>query len=94
MKVENGQSVFDIAIQCCGSIESALEIAAVNGISITDTIVARELQTPEMVSKKVADYYAINALQPATDITDDQEVNNPTAQGIEFWTIEQDFVIM
>ncbi len=70
--VKNNQSLFDIAIQHCGSAEAAFAIAVLNAKSITDDLVAGEvLQLPAVANRAVAEYYTNNKLQPATGITGD-----------------------
>ena len=67
MKVSEGQSMIDIAMQACGSADAAKDIAELNGLSITDVpVIGRELLTPDVVSKSIASYYQSNKIQPAT----------------------------
>jgi len=72
MKVLSRQSVFDLAIQQCGCIEAAFDIAQLNNISITDDLLpGQELLMPTAVDTKTATYYAINGITPATAIIGD-----------------------
>ena len=67
MKALSGQTLFDIAIQSCGSAEAAFELAVLNGISVTDDLVpGQELVMPDVVNKNISTYYANKSLTPAT----------------------------
>jgi hypothetical protein len=94
MKALARQSLFDIAIQECGSIEAAFEIALVNGNNITDELInGEELTLPSVVNQKVVDLFSINEIKPATAITTTDVAQTIADEGIEFWAIEVDFVI-
>jgi hypothetical protein len=65
------QTLFDIAVQECGSIEAAFELAVNNGLFVTDTVNAGgEITGAAKVKDAVADYFAVNRLRPATRIND------------------------
>jgi len=71
MKVLQGQSLFDIAIQELGSAEAAFDLAVLNGVSITDDVsTGDELSLPAVVDKAIASYYANRGFVPVTAITD------------------------
>jgi hypothetical protein len=92
IKVLNGQSLFDIAIQAAGSVEAAFDIALANGVSITDELQPGTiLVIPAVVNKRVADYYRSNSIKPATTLGA-QDVEFVTA-GINYWRIEYDFEV-
>jgi hypothetical protein len=89
VKVLNNQSLFDVAIQHAGAPEAAFELAAKNGLSITDELATGSLLAGvDVVNKVVANYYSTRKLQPATGITDDA-----IEEGIEFWYVEYDLVV-
>ena len=78
----NRQTVFDIAIQCCGSVEAAFDIAALNDIGVTSCPAAGSVVTvPDMINKKVADYFGRNGIRPATGFRQDMTV--PVPDGME-----------
>ena len=90
MIVLEGQSLLDIAIQCCGSAEAAYDIAVLNGLSIADDLTAgRELTIPAAVNSSVVSYYTQKGIKPSTAITATTE----DSEGIDFWAIEDDFEI-
>lgn len=64
------QSIVDIAIQHCGSAEAAVEIATLNGISVTDNIVPGTiLKLPAVANKPIVEYYAAGNIIPATALS-------------------------
>lgn len=99
--VLEGQSLFDIAIQECGSVEAVFEIAGLNGLAITDGLVPGSLiNVTTGINKPVADYYARNKLKPATGDT----TSSPTGgggggiddlldDGIDFMAVEVDNIV-
>lgn len=95
MEIHSRQSIFDVALQHCGNLESAFSIAELNGLSLTDDLeVGASMAMPEADNKQVVQYYATNKIEPATAITQD-EINAilATGEGIEFWGIEYDFIV-
>lgn len=65
--VQDNQSIIDLAIQHCGSAEAAFDLAALNGISITDELAAGQtLQLPDVANKDIAKYYFDRGIVPAT----------------------------
>ena len=76
IRVVENQSVFDLAIEKCGTIEAVFAIAELNDLSITDALTPGQiLLIPPSTSsgngynKPVTDYYKTRGLKPATDIT-------------------------
>ncbi|MDR3133220.1 MAG: hypothetical protein LBU42_04265 [Prevotellaceae bacterium] len=92
VRVLNGQSLFDIAIQAAGSVEAVFDIALASGLSITDELISgAALAVPAVAGRKVADYYAANGIRPATAIGA-QDIDF-ILEGIGFWRLEYDFMI-
>jgi hypothetical protein len=92
VKVLNGQSLFDLAIQVAGSVEAVFDIALANGISITDELRPGTVLTiPAVVGRQVADYYAANGICPATALSASDEML--LRNGVEFWALEFDFAV-
>ncbi len=95
MIVGSRQSIFDIALQQCGTLEAAFEIAAMNDCSLTDDLTTGDdMAVPQASNDAVVKQYAVNNILPATGITQD-EINDMmgTGEGIEFWAIEYDFIV-
>lgn len=92
--VKNGQSLFDIALQMCGSAESAFELALMNGLALSDELVnGQVLEVPAVAEKQIVQQYAVDNVFPATAITADQYNETIEGEGIGFWGIEFDFII-
>lgn len=92
--VKNGQSLFDIALQMCGSAESAFELALMNGLALSDELVnGQVLEVPAVAEKQIVQQYAVDNVFPATAITPEQYNETIVGEGIEFWGIEYDFII-
>ncbi|MDD3079086.1 MAG: hypothetical protein PHH37_08280 [Paludibacter sp.] len=92
MKVKDGQSIIDIAIQELGSAEGAYDIAVLNDISITDTLnVGTELTMPDVVNKSIAAYYKYKRINPATSLCESDTVLLPG--GIGYWCVGVDFIV-
>ncbi|WP_010664942.1 hypothetical protein [Marinilabilia salmonicolor] len=95
VKIVEGQSLFDIAIQKLGSAEAALELAVLNGLSLTDELTTGEtLQLPGVVNKAVAGYFKGKNIIPATGAAaGDDESGELVKEGIGYWAIGVDFVV-
>lgn len=94
IKVLANQSVYDLAIQATGDVANVMIIASVNDISVTDELKAGDvLLIPDTVTplRAVLGYYTARQLKPATGLM--SEAGVPQDEGIEFWYIEQDFVV-
>lgn len=75
VKVLEGQSLLDVAIQTSGSIEAAIEMAHINGISVVDDLgVGFELQAVGVIKKPVQQYYEKRAIKPATAISEKGQI--------------------
>ncbi len=95
VKVLHNQSLFDVVLQCTGSIESVLEVAKENNISITDDLVpGTELVIPDSVKidEDILNYYKAKRIQPATALTEEMQIEEQP-QGIGYWAIGVDFVV-
>ncbi|MBR1922128.1 MAG: hypothetical protein IJ838_00040 [Paludibacteraceae bacterium] len=93
--VTSHQSLFDVAVEHCGTMEDAMLIAFLNGRSLTDDLVnGEELTIGEPSDTATVQTFAVNRYKPASAITQDQilEVLGQD-EGIEFWGIEFDFIV-
>ena len=64
---QNGQSLWDIAVQHCGAADAAFSVAELNGLLPTSLPKAGEtLKVPDAENKKVAKHYAEHGIVPAT----------------------------
>lgn len=66
--VQAGQTLLDIAIQYCGSSEALVSLAQLNGLSVTEILVAgSELTLPEVIDKRVVRVFTLGGYVPASD---------------------------
>lgn len=87
--VKNRQTIWDIALQYCGTADAAFAIAKLNGIGLTDVLPpGLELQVPGVYNTRNIAYYESNKIEPATALPPVQDAN----EGIGYWIIEDDFV--
>ncbi len=95
VKIVEGQSLFDIAIQRLGSAEAALEVAILNGLSLTDELTTGEtLQLPGVINKAMAGYFKGKNIIPTTGaVAGDDESGELIKEGIGYWAISVDFVV-
>lgn len=66
--VKDRQSLVDIALQACGSVEAVFAIAERNGLAITDDLVVGQTltyETADIEDKQVVVAYATNGVFPA-----------------------------
>jgi|26BtaG_2_1085354.scaffolds.fasta_scaffold01419_10 hypothetical protein len=93
--VLNNQSVFDIAIQYCGSALASFEIAKLNQLQVTAELKpGQTLNIPNWKEgKDVANYFENRKHQPATAWDLESSVIQPQPEGISYWAIGIDFKI-
>jgi len=66
--IREGQSLFDLAVQASGSVESVFELAIRNVICITDKLIpGQNVRLADINNKGVVNYYTIGDLIPASD---------------------------
>ena len=93
VKVKDRQSLLDMAVQTAGSMEAAFDLAAANGVSLTDILV--DGQVLDTVATKHADTvrrYSTQGIQPATALSK-EEMAVLAQEGINFMGIEIDFIV-
>lgn len=92
--VQQGQNLIDIAIQHCGSATALVELAVLNDLSVTDDVAAgQELMLPTPINTALIDYYLSKSIVPSTDKPIARDYNDLSQEGIDFWIIENDFVV-
>lgn len=95
MKIEvlEGQTLADIAIQANGDLGSLMNIAMLNGMSITDDVAeGMVIEVPEADSDKqsIVAVFDDKANRPASKI---QFSDADMPEGIAYWTIGLDFKV-
>jgi hypothetical protein len=94
VNVLNGQTMLDIALQELGDVERAGEIAVLNDRSITDDLVAGEsLSVPVYDSGKrtLVQLFSARGSRPASG--GGNPFGRPSGSGVDFWEIENDFIV-
>lgn len=94
-KVTSRQSLFDVAVQHCGTMEAAFELALLNDVSMSaDLLVGEAVILPTPADSSTVTTFTVNRYMPATGCTQAEilAILNQS-EGIEFWGIEYDFIV-
>ena len=87
----NNQTLLDIAVQECGTVEAAFEIAERNGLALTDELNTGQKLDIVMTTTReesVVQELAADRIKPAAEVTEMVPYG-----GIGFMGIEIDFVV-
>lgn len=91
--MKDRQSLLDMAVQTSGSMEAAFDLAAANGVSLTDTLAdGQVLDTVAAENADTVRRYSVQSIQPATALSE-EEMAALAQEGINFMGIEIDFVV-
>jgi len=95
VKIMPGQTPPDMAIQMLGSLEALVELAVLNGISVTADLTIGELLNYSLTpySQQVAQLYQVNGWHPASGLTIPGPGTPVLLSGIGYWALEYDFVV-
>ena len=94
IKVRDNQSLFDLAVQSSGSVEAAMSLAVLNDLALSAWLEAGvTLIEPSIISSQIVGYYGSRGIMPATAISTQTDTPATSDLGIEFWTIENDFIV-
>lgn len=94
--VLHNQTLADIAVRHCGTMEALGDIAILNNISITDNPKSGqliELPNKDYGSQEVVNFFASNRIDPATALTENDEALTEGNSGIGFWEIGNNFIV-
>lgn len=94
--VLHNQSLFDVALQHSGSIDSIFEIILANDLSLTDEVKAGQTLTiPDVIlkDKDILGYYQAKKIQPATAFSTEDKQILERLEGISIWAINIDFIV-
>jgi len=70
IQVKNGQSLFDIAVQYCGSVSAVSDIIKLNNLSFTsDLTEGQKLNVPDVLELKVVKEFLIEGVSPANAVS-------------------------
>jgi hypothetical protein len=90
-KVSDGQNLLDICLQYYGSIEALPDLCDANKLNMDSVLTTGQvllLDDALVRDQEVVNYYAEVLGNYQVNTGDDQG-----AEGIGYWTIEQDFVV-
>lgn len=90
--INEGQCLLDISTQHLGDASKAFEMAFYNNIGITDEPAIGEILLIEDVAienKKMVADFENNSVVPASKKENSELLN----EGIEYWAIEEDFIV-
>ena len=87
------QAAVDLAMQEGGTVESLVDFLALNGIGLTDDLtIGQRYKKPVVVDAKVTGVF--NTIRrPASSYTVPVEQLPEKLEGIDYWRIEDDFVV-
>ena len=91
--VADGQTWLDIAMQELGDVERAIELAQLHNRSVTGPLKSGEILTvPDPVASKrsIIQVFRNTANKPASG---ESSLSIGGLEGIEYWAIENDFVV-
>lgn len=92
----NNQTLLDVAVRHCGTVDAITEIAILNNLSITaDLIPGQLIQIPstDYRNQEVINYFSANNIDPATALNDQDKALTEGDSGIGFWIIENNFIV-
>ena len=90
MRIKDNQSLFYIAVQQGGSVDTAFDYAVKNNISVSGSLtITQAIESITASNQQVADYFEVKSLTPATASTSDIAKQ----RGIGYMTIEEDFTV-
>jgi spore germination protein YaaH len=90
------QTLADIAIRFCGTIEAIADIAILNSISITDDLVPGQIiliPVKDYNYQEVINFFSVNKIDPATTLTDEHRALTEGNSGIGFWELGNNFIV-
>lgn len=94
--VQNRQSLLDVAIQECGSLEAAFSLSRRNDIALSDDLAAGqaiEISGDDITNKNIVMRLSTQGAKPATAISEKDKKTVPYELGLGFMGIEIDFII-
>lgn len=94
VKILDGQTMIDIAMQELGDASFAVDIAVLNDKKITDDLVSgSEITVPDFDKsyRSLINLFADDANKPASGLTAEEQAEREG--GIGFWFLENDFVV-
>ena len=92
----HNQTLLDVAIRHCGTVQAVVDIAILNNISITDDLIPGQIiliSSKDYGFQEVVNFFALNKIDPATALTENDEALTEGNSGIGFWEIGNNFIV-
>lgn len=92
----HNQTLLDVAIRHCGTVQAVVDIAILNNISITDDLIPGQIiliPSKDYGFQEVVNFFALNKIDPATALTENDEALTEGNSGIGFWEIGNNFIV-
>ena len=92
----HNQTLLDVAIRHCGTVEAVADIAILNNISITDDLIPGQLiliPLKDYGNQEIINYFSVNEIDPATAFTEEHAALTEGNSGIGFWEIGNNFIV-
>ena len=94
IKVGEGQTLIDIAMQYCGDALRVFDVADLNGLQITDDLEpGSELKVPDAAIEKRAVVIEFSRLSLFPASIEDIDPGDEQLEGIDYWAIDDDFIV-
>lgn len=91
IQVSEGQTPVDIALQQYGNLESVFDLADLSGISITDLLnIGATMQAGNPIDEAITALFVEQWQKPVSSFEEDELLS---AEGLDYWVIEEDFEV-
>lgn len=88
-----GQSLLDVAVVTTGTVETAVALAAANGMAVTDALESgQELELVGVQRRDIVQRFAVSGMEPATEISP-EEASVLMPGGIGYMAVGVDFIV-
>lgn len=92
IKAASRQCFLDLAMQYAGNAEAAVAMSVQNEMPITeDFFIGQQIKKPVLVNEDVVTLYRTEKAVPASK--DVRFGGNTQQEGIDYWIIENDFIV-
>ncbi|MDK7376061.1 hypothetical protein QP519_11010 [Weeksella virosa] len=91
-KVQQGQNFLDKVLELTGTIETAIEMADLNGCSVTYSVKINQVIEGSGIRNAMIVQFFRNT-PPATAVDVERLDLDSKLEGIDYWAIEIDFIV-
>lgn len=92
----HNQTLLDVAIRHCGTVQAVADIAILNNISITDDLIAGQfilIPQKDYGNQEVINYFISNKIEPASALTEESKELTEGKSGIGFMRVGINFKV-